>query len=147
MDIPPSIVSQLADLTVNIGNVYRIKMDESNGITPKAPGDISRNKFFIVLGVDIDDNVYGGVIINSEINPNINSNLREFHIPIQRIHYSFLVRDSYVDCSDIKVVSKSSFAKWQFLGRLDDYDIEIVNTTILSCPAINKATKKRFGII
>lgn len=41
----------IAKDSIKIGNVYRIKMDERNGIKPKA-GDSSRNKFFIVIGFD-----------------------------------------------------------------------------------------------
>ena len=41
-------IKAIAKNTVKVGDVYRIKMDERNGIKPKA-GDKSRNKYFIVL--------------------------------------------------------------------------------------------------
>lgn len=55
-------LNDIAKYSVKIGDVYRIKMDNTNGITPK-PGDDSRNKFFVVLGFDSEGNAYGGVII------------------------------------------------------------------------------------
>lgn len=38
------ILKKLADASIEKGNVYRIEMDESNGITPKHSGDTSRHK-------------------------------------------------------------------------------------------------------
>ena len=38
----------LAQQSIEIGNVYRIKLDRKSGIEPK-PGDETRNKFFIIL--------------------------------------------------------------------------------------------------
>lgn len=70
----------LARQFINIGNVYRIKMNEKNGIKPK-PGDNSRNKYFIVLGIDHEGIVYGGVIINSKINPHIPMSIKSTMCP------------------------------------------------------------------
>lgn len=63
-------IKSITQKSIEIGNVYRIQMDKSNGITPK-PGDTSRNKFFVVLGFDEEGNIYGGVIINSNINQRV----------------------------------------------------------------------------
>lgn len=52
---------------INVGDVYLLNLDPSNGITPKND-DASRNKFFIVLGFDKEGNVIGGLVINSKIN-------------------------------------------------------------------------------
>lgn len=147
MDLPPSAVDLLAKSSIEIGNVYRIKMDPRNGITPKNPGDTFRNKFFIVLGFDSDDIIYGGVVINSEINPGVNPGLRDYHIPIQRIHYPFLNRDSFVDCSDVKIVDLSNFKEWAFLGHLMDVDVDIIKDAVAKCPAISKATLIRFNLL
>ena len=43
--------------TIEIGQIYRIKADESNGITPKA-GMLFRPKYFVVVGFDNQGNVY-----------------------------------------------------------------------------------------
>ena len=48
-------IKSITQKSIEIGNVYRIQMDKSNGITPK-PGDTSRNKFFVVLGFDEEGN-------------------------------------------------------------------------------------------
>lgn len=41
-------IKSITQKSIEIGNVYRIQMDKSNGITPK-PGDTSRNKFLLFL--------------------------------------------------------------------------------------------------
>ena len=55
--------------TIEIGQIYRIKADERNGITPKS-GMTFRPKFFVVMGFDNQGNIYGGVVFDSEINRN-----------------------------------------------------------------------------
>jgi len=42
---------------IEIGSVYEIRMDRSNGITPKN-GYNDRIKYFVVLGFDNDGNVF-----------------------------------------------------------------------------------------
>lgn len=136
----------IAKISVNIGDVYRIKMDKSNGIVPKK-GDTARNKFFVVLGVDDKGNVYGGVIINSHINPNIPPALRDFQMPISPKKYSFLDHNSQVDCSKLMVARIDTFAKWRFLGAIDDEDIKLIKGTIKESPVESREKLKTFGLL
>ena len=48
--------ASIAKESIKIGHVYRMRMDESNGIKPKL-GDSFRNKYFVVLGFDDEGNV------------------------------------------------------------------------------------------
>lgn len=52
---------------VEIGQIYKIKADERNEITPK-DGMSFRPKFFVIVGFDDQGNIYGGVVFDSEIN-------------------------------------------------------------------------------
>ena len=70
------IGDKLTQDSVKIGNVYLLNLDAVNGITPK-DGDVSRNKFFIVIGFDNKGNVIGGLVINSKINYNLPSSTTE----------------------------------------------------------------------
>ena len=126
-------IKAIAKNTVKVGDVYRIKMDERNGIKPKA-GDKSRNKYFIVLGFDSEGNAYGGVIINSEINPNIPQSMKNCHLHIECSKYSFLDHDSYVDCSKLKIANIEKFGKWQYLGFFSLEDVQLITTTIQGSP-------------
>ena len=147
MEIPQDILSKLARLSIEVGNIYRIRMDESNGITPKNPGDTYRDKYFVVLGFDPEGNVYGGIVINSQINRHLPPTLVELQIPILRIHYSFLDHDSYLDCASLKAVSPEKFQQWKYLGKLRDIDQTIVFDSVKNSPSISKADLKRFGIL
>lgn len=74
---------RIAARTVKVGDVYEITMTEVNGIKPK-PGDISRDKYFVVLGFDSEGVAYGGVIINSRINKNLPPHIKLYHMPIKK---------------------------------------------------------------
>lgn len=140
-----SDIERIARDSIKIGNVYRIKMDERNGITPK-PGDTSRNKFFIVLGFDCDGNIYGGVIINSNINQNMPKNIKDWHLPIKREKYAFLEHDSFVDCSKLKIVNIDKFGNWQFLGVLDLEDVKNITRKVQASPNESKEHLAIFGL-
>lgn len=135
----------LARQFINIGNVYRIKMNEKNGIKPK-PGDNSRNKYFIVLGIDHEGIVYGGVIINSKINPHIPMSIKKYHVPIECSRYSFLDHDSFVDCSKLKTTTIEKFGHWQFLGALLEEDVQLITATIQKSPNETNERLIMFGL-
>ena len=116
-----------------------------NGIKPKA-GDKSRNKYFIVLGFDSEGNAYGGVIINSEINPNIPQSMKNCHLHIECSKYSFLDHDSYVDCSKLKIANIEKFGKWQYLGFFSLEDVQLITTTIQGSPNETKEHLAMFGL-
>ena len=138
-------LSGLARRTVKIGDVYEITMSQSNGIKPKA-GDSSRDKYFIVLGFDANGVAYGGVIINSQINKNLPAHLKMYHMPIKCSKYPFLRYDSFVDCVRLKVAFPQKFNEWNFLGEIDQYDVELIIGTIKESPAESEERLIRFGL-
>ncbi len=138
-------VKAIAKESIKIGNVYRIKMDEKNGIKPKA-GDSSRNKYFIVLGFDSEGNAYGGVIINSNINQKIPQSMKDCHIPVKCSKYGFLDHDSFVDCSKLKTARIEKFGKWQFLGIFSLEDVQLITATIKESPNETKEHLALFGL-
>ena len=144
-DILGKQAEKLAQSSIEVGNVYRIKLDKSSGIIPK-PGDDTRNKFFIILGFDSDGNIYGGVIINSSINANIPSKLKFLHMPIKVSKYSFLEHDSFVDCSSLKTTPLSGFSRWEFLGKMDKEDVTMIVGTLKTSPLVDIARLEDFGI-
>ncbi len=127
---------RLAYHTVKVGDVYAITMTAANGIKPK-PGDTSRDKYFVVLGFDADGIAYGGVIVNSQINKNLPGHIKMYHMPIKRAKYPFLRYDSFVDCIQLKRVYPNKFNEWNYLGEIDDYDIELIIGTVRASPRAN----------
>ena len=63
-DLLGDAANKLLQSSINIGDVHLLRLDQTNGITPKND-DTTRNKFFIVLGFDNEGNVIGGLVINS----------------------------------------------------------------------------------
>lgn len=136
----------LAASSISIGNVYRIKMNEENGVIPK-PGDDSRNKFFVVLGYTVEGYLYGGVIMNSSINRNIPLAKKMYHMDIRMDKYEFLDRNSFIDCSSLMHVPIDKFNKWEFSGVMNDDDLEYIMGAVKECPTISKKELQRFNII
>ena len=138
-------LSRLASHTVKVGDVYEITMTEANGIKPKA-GDSSRDKYFIVLGFDSNGTVFGGVIINSQINTNLPPHLKMYHMPIKQSKYPFLKHDSFVDCVRLKVAFPQKFNEWNYLGEIDEYDVQLIVGTIKESPVESKERITMFGL-
>jgi hypothetical protein len=141
----PSEIETLTKSTIKIGNVFRINMDETDGIKPKL-GDSSRNKYFIVLGFDSDGNVYGGVIFNSHINPSLAPDIKDYHMPVAHTKYKFLTHKCFVDCSKLKLAKPGKLMKGQYLGDIDDEDLELIKETVKSSPRETKAHLALFGL-
>lgn len=136
----------LAASSISIGNVYRIKMNEENGVIPK-PGDDNRNKFFVVLGYTTEGYIYGGVIVNSSINRNVPSENKMYHMKIRRDNYDFLDVDSFVDCTSLKRVPIDKFNKWKFLGVINDDDLGYIMDAVKECPTISRKQLELYNII
>lgn len=136
---------RLASRTVKIGDVYEITMTEANGIRPKS-GDISRNKFFVVLGFDSESIAYGGVIINSQINKNLPAYIKMYHMPVMQSKYPFLKYDSFVDCFRLKTAHPDKFNEWTYLGKIDEYDVELIIGTIKESPGESEEHLAQYGL-
>lgn len=144
--IPDNALEKLTAETVSIGDVFVVNMDRSNGIIPKGD-ELSRSKFFVVLGFDDDGNVYGGVIINSRINPNLPQRIADYHRPIKCKKYSFLKYDSFVDCLMLKIASLEKLVKSRLVGKIDEEDIDLIIGTVISSPQEKRIRLKQFGLI
>lgn len=138
-------LKNIAKKTIKVGDVFCINMDQRNGIIPKK-GDDSRNKFFIVLGFDSEGNIYGGVIINSNINQRIPQAVKDWQMPIKCSKYAFLEHDSFVDCSKLKCASADKFSTWKYLGSVESEDVKIILGTIKESPNETQEHLAMFGL-
>lgn len=138
---------RVAQDSIKVGDVHFINLDESNGITPKN-GDASRDKFFIVLGLDGEGNVIGGVVINSSINYNLPASITDYQLPVKVKQFPFLRYNSFVNCSNLVVASRAKFSVNTYRGEVSDKDIiELIVGTVKESPTVNKKQLKEFGII
>ena len=136
----------LANEHVEIGNVYASRMDETNGVTPQ-DGFKDRRKYFVVLGVDDDGTVYGGVVINHAINPNISPKKQHLHHPIKVSKYSFLDEDSFVNCVDLKILPLEKLLLGEYLGNIQEDDLDIITMLVTQSPFSDGATLERFHVM
>ena len=119
--------------SVRIGGVYKIKADEMNGITPKDGLDF-RYKHFVVMGVAEDGSVYGCVTFNSELNRDfLQPNTEEFYISVDANKYSFLKKNSIIDCFKLKEAKASKLLAGKYEGQILEEDFnEILKLVKLS---------------
>ena len=146
MEIPEKALQNIVRQTVNVGDVFLVELDKNNGIIPK-DGDVTRMKFFVVLGFDGEGNVYGGVIINSRINQQMSQLVKDYHMPIKCAKYTFLKYDSFVDCLQLKTAPLSKLSSGNYKGKMDEEDTELILGTLKSSPREKPARLKKYGII
>lgn len=146
-DILEDVGDKLAQDNIKVGNVYLINLDQQNGITPKN-GDLTRDKFFIVLGFDNEGNVIGGLVINPKINYNLPSSVTDYQLPIKVEQCPFLKYNSFVNCSKIIVANKAKFIKNTYRGEIADPEfIDLLINTVKESPTVNTKLLKRFGLM
>ena len=128
---------------MRIGDIYKIPMDEKDGITPK--GGKYRDKLIIILGVDSKNEYVGVVVANS----NINLLWDDFNFQYELKHEKYkkgLVKDSYVDCSILYSVDQNRITGKE-LDTIDLVDYEAIVNKIRKRPDITKRTLKNFNLL
>lgn len=141
----------LVQSSIQIGDVYRMKLTTDEGISPKNEGDENRNKYFVVIGKDVDGNAIGFVVINSEINTKTPAKLRPYEYLISANQYDFLEgKDRYVHCSELKEIKKEKFANLFDItknkGTIDDKDLKNIINLLRRSPKVTPKQLKRFDI-
>lgn len=142
MEISENVLKDIVRQAVNVGDVFLIELDRSDGIIPK-DGFNTRNKYFVVF----EGNVYGGVIINSRINQNMTQLVKDFHMPIKCSKYPFLKYDSFVDCLLLKTSSLEKLSSGNYKGKIDKDDLDLIMGTLKNSPVEKVARLKKFGIL
>lgn len=146
-DLLGDLADELTQNSINIGDVHLLNLDQNNGITPKS-GDITRNKFFIVLGFDNDGNVIGGLVINSKINYKLPPSVTDYQLPVSVEQFPFLEHNSFINCSKIIVAKRSKFNKTTYRGEISDTEMmDLIINTVKESPTVNKMQLKEFGIV
>lgn len=150
MEISREVLGKIASDAIVPGEVYRMKLTRDEGVVPKNEGEDSRNKYFVVLGVNGDGSVVGFVLINTNVNRNIPVNLRKSHYLIKVEDYAFLEQNRYVCCGELKEIETTVFFN-RFLdgavGRLSDEHLETVKAIMAQSDNVPVALMKKYGVI
>jgi len=137
------------DNSFNRGKILTMPFDESDGIVLK-DGYSERVKYFVVLGISMNDSVIGAFFINSIVNKNVISTheLLSSQFPLKQEDYSQLLdHDSTLDCSDLIEVSKIKIlSRGAEIGKLTNEDLDMVIDHVEKSELISPKQKKRFGI-
>lgn len=143
-------ISKLVSSTLKKGQVYRMNLTKDEGVNPKSDNDNSRNKYFVIVGHDIEGNAIGFVLINSLINNNLPQSIKDLHYPLKARDYKFLSNDSFVNCSDLKTINKTKFDFMFpgdcYKGDIDPKELEYIINTVKSSPNITPKMIKKFGL-
>lgn len=92
----------LKTLSLKRGSVFKMELGPKDGVTPKNKEDVSRTKYFIVMGVDNGRVMVCSVLINSQINPKLFNIIGEYQHLINSSDYKFLNgKDRYIDCTKL----------------------------------------------
>ena len=147
MEIPTAQLQRLATDTILPGDVYRMELTPNEGVKPKNEGDVSRNKFFVVMGITEDGNLIGFVLINSEINPNLSPRAKASHYKIHASDYSFLKKDRYVCCKEIHTTDFFQRFKGGIVGRITPDHLDAIRGIIAMSADVSAKVLKGYGII
>lgn len=122
---------------IKAGDVYRIKMDNKDGITPK-DADEYRCKYIIILGYD-GDSFYGAVATNTKDHPLVPA---AFQYPIELNKYK-----CFANCYKLHEVSEKRLTKDCYMGNISEEDIELIIGCVKTSPMISRKTLEKFRII
>ena len=150
--LPQETVERMLLSRVSVGEVFRMHLGKEENIKGKNPGDDGRNKYFVVLGHDLDGNAIGVVIIDTEINPNLPPRRQQMHYQLSAKKYAFLKeKDRFVDCSDLKTITgkrfKELFGNGKAKGTIMQDDLELIKGAVISYEDASPKALKRFGLI
>jgi hypothetical protein len=139
----------LKDASFLTGKVLKMNLTEEDGIVLK-DGAEGRNKYFVVVGCDVDNGLVGSLLVNSNINENaINTKeLLDCQFPLKKKDYDFLKYDSYLDCSKLFELSKVKIlGRGVEKGELTSDDKQLVLEHLRNSEVISTKLKKRYHII
>lgn len=109
---------------IEVGNIYKIEVDECNDITPPL-GKKTWFKHFAVMGIADDGSLMGCVVFDSKMNSNhIEPGNEEFYIPIAKGKYAFIKHDSYLECMKLKPATLYNIRHGKAEGKLNDDDLQ-----------------------
>lgn len=140
--------SQLKGISIQPGSVFKMTLFPKDGVTPKNEGDVSRTKYFVVIGKDEDSILVGSLLINSDVNINMIHAIAPYQHCIYPKDYSFLGNKyRYIDCYRIKELQFDQIIEsGQYIGTISQVDMEKAIDLANASPVNKPLTLKKFGV-
>ena len=135
-------------MSVQSGSVFRMTLYPKDGVTPKNEGDVSRTKYFVVIGKDEDSILVGSLLINTDVNINLVSAIAPYQHCIYPKDYAFLGdKYRYIDCYRIKELSFNQIIETaDYIGTISPADLEKAIDLANDSPVNKPLTLKKYGI-
>lgn len=127
-------------------SIFKMALFPKEGVMPKHEGETSRNKYFVIIGVEDNKILAGSVLINSMINEKMFFRIAEFQHRITPSSYSFLTKEeSYINCYNIIEISIDRIINdAEYIGELLDDDFSCIKDLLHKSPAIKPAMLKEY---
>lgn len=140
--------SQLKGISIQLGSVFKMTLFPKDGVTPKNEGDVSRTKYFVVIGKDEDSILVGSLLINSDVNINMIHAIAPYQHCIYPKDYSFLGNKyRYIDCYRIKELQFDQIIEsGEYIGTISHVDMEKAIDLANASPVNKPLTLKKFGV-
>lgn len=141
-------LSQLKGISIQPGSVFKMTLFPKDGVTPKKEGDVSRTKYFVVIGKDEDSILVGSLLINSDVNINMIHAIAPYQHCIYPKDYSFLGNKyRYIDCYRIKELQFDQIIEsGEYIGTISKADMDKAIDLANASPVNKPLTLKKFGI-
>lgn len=141
-------LERLKNFQIRIGSVFRMTFYPQDRVTPKGQGAQSRIKYFVIVGIDANGDYIGASLINTNVNINFAAKIAPYQLCIYPDKYEFLDgKYRYVDGYAIKQIKKERIPnEAEYIGILEDDDIEKVRELLRKSPAMDTRTLRQFGI-
>lgn len=134
--------------SIHVGSIFKMEFTPSEGVKPKNPGETSRIKYFVIIGIDGDRVFVGALLINSRINDRLFSRIGPYQHRIEGAEYSYMTKEeSYINCYEIKEIdARAIIAKAEYVGELLAADLTAARALVKKSPSIKPATLKKFHL-
>lgn len=139
----------LKAISLKKGSVFKMELFSEDGVTPKNEGDKSRDKYFVVLGIDGNKISVCSTLINTEINPKRFNAIGMYQHLIYASDYDFLKgKDRYVDCYKLIEISYDRILdNADYIGVVKDEHLNEIIELLRKAPLITENKLKKYDLL
>ncbi len=138
----------LKTLSLKRGSVFKMELLPKDGVIPKNEGDKSRNKYFVVLGIDGNKVSVCSTLINTDINQKMFTWIAPYQHKILASDYEFLKgKDRYVDCfSFLEIDYDRILEAAEYKGTIKEEHMEEIIELLKTAPRVKANKLKKYGL-
>lgn len=142
---PEGMMQDFANFNLEVGNVIKCFTSHTSP---------SKEKRFVILGINDNRDYVGSVFINTNVNFNIinSQELLELQYPVKNQANDYLDHDSFIDCSELFEFDRQILYDLlikepeRALGKVSSEDLEILFDLVKSSPIIEPKILKKYKL-